>query len=153
VAEFNTGFNIIGFNEVAGYSYSEALSATLNSVPGEEDDIFRIDWEPDGTLRRRPSYFALKALSERLEGWRFLGPAPSSPGVFLYRFQRARDQQVVAWATRKGEIVELPGRPRRAVDRSGDELARPPSGTVTLGPSPVYFELDSAASAASESKS
>jgi len=97
--------------------------------------------EKDGTLRRRPSFDALRTLNRRLEGSTFLGPLPAADGAFLYHFARGDGEQVVGWALKPGVGAELPSSPRRAVGRNGQDLSVPTSTTVILGPSPVYFEL------------
>ncbi len=46
ISEFNTGFNVKGFNGVAGWDYTEASTA---GGDGDADD-FLITLDPDGTL-------------------------------------------------------------------------------------------------------
>ena len=41
VSELNTGFNVLGFNGVAGYSFNDAVSAAV---------AFSVELDPDGTL-------------------------------------------------------------------------------------------------------
>ncbi len=44
--------------------------------------------EPDGTLRRRPSWYALKTLITMLDGATFTSALPTGDDTWLYRFER-----------------------------------------------------------------
>lgn len=97
--------------------------------------------EPDGSLRRRPSWYAMKTLVTELSGATFSGSLPSPADVWLYRFDRAADVVVVAWSLAGGRSAQLPAPVERATSRGGEQL-RPPSGvTIAVGPSPVYYVL------------
>ncbi len=98
-------------------------------------------FEPDGTLRLRPSYFALKTLSLQLEGATSLGPIDSPPDTYIFRFETKDGDRLVAWALESGVTVELPSQPQAAVDRDGLVLKTPASASVLLGPSPIYFDV------------
>jgi tRNA A-37 threonylcarbamoyl transferase component Bud32 len=98
--------------------------------------------EPDGTLRRRPAWHAMKTLARQLEGTTFNGPIPGPEGVWLYRFQRNDREVVVAWSLEGGRTAELPGTVVRATSRDGAEMAVPDGGRIEVGPSPVYYDLE-----------
>ncbi|HSN54712.1 MAG TPA: lipopolysaccharide kinase InaA family protein [Candidatus Sulfomarinibacteraceae bacterium] len=98
--------------------------------------------EPDGSLRRRPAWHALRTLIAELEGTTFLGPLAAPDGVWLYRFRRPDDEVVVAWSLEPDRHADLPAPASRAIGRDGDELP-PPDGTrIDVGPSPVYYILE-----------
>ncbi len=97
-------------------------------------------FEPDGTLRLRPSYRALKTLTAQLDGATSLGPLESPYGTYVFRFETNGGQLLVAWALNPGARVELPGVPRGVVDRDGRPGEVPDSASVVLGPSPMYFD-------------
>jgi len=98
--------------------------------------------ESDGTLRRRPGYKALRALSARLADSVFQGPLPAPQGAFLYHFARDGEQLVMGWSVEPGVTVALPRAAGRTVDRDGRDLSIPRRTDVVLGPSPVYFSLE-----------
>ncbi|MEN8163682.1 MAG: lipopolysaccharide kinase InaA family protein [Acidobacteriota bacterium] len=98
-------------------------------------------FEPDGALRLRPSYHALKTLIGRLHGATSLGPIESPEGTYVFRFERNGGQRLVAWALEPGATVELPSKPQSAVDRDGAVIDIPASSSVVVGPSPVFFEM------------
>jgi tRNA A-37 threonylcarbamoyl transferase component Bud32 len=95
----------------------------------------------DGSLAARPSYHALRELNRRLDGAIFHGPLPAPAGAYLYRFTRGDEEVVVGWAIEGGVAAELPRPPLAAFERDGAPLPTPPDRQVTLGSSPVYFEL------------
>jgi tRNA A-37 threonylcarbamoyl transferase component Bud32 len=95
--------------------------------------------EPDGSLRRRPSHLALATLVRQLDGTTCLGPAPSPPGTFVYRFDSSEGPLEVAWSVASGARAELGFVPRRAIDRDGSGLRVEPRREVEVGPSPVYY--------------
>ncbi|RLE31538.1 MAG: hypothetical protein DRJ61_11220, partial [Acidobacteria bacterium] len=97
--------------------------------------------EPDGTLRLRSSYRALKTLADLLDGAISLGPLPSPEGAWAFTFQRGDTERIVAWSLTPGVRIDLPGTPRAVVDRDGRALETPKSSAVVLGPSPQYFEM------------
>jgi len=97
--------------------------------------------EPDGSLRRRPAWQALRTLISELEGATFHGPLAGPAGTYLLRFSRRDDEIIVGWSlTSKGNGA-LPGPARSAVSRDGRSLPTPASIDVVLGPSPVYYHL------------
>jgi tRNA A-37 threonylcarbamoyl transferase component Bud32 len=98
--------------------------------------------EPDGTLRRRPAFSALKTLIAELEGATFTGPLPAADGVWLYRFERETDHVVVAWSLEEGRAAELPAPADRATGLDGEDLPVPDGTTIGVGPSPVYYVLE-----------
>jgi hypothetical protein len=95
----------------------------------------------DGSLRRRPSWHALRTLIDQVEGANFEGPLPVRDGAFLYRFTRNGDEVVVGWSVSRGARAVLPRTVVAAVSRDGESLKVPDSTSVELGPSPVYFLL------------
>ena len=51
ISEFHTTFDILGFNQVAGYSYSDSSAAGGLGIGGTTSDAdFRIDEDGDGTV-------------------------------------------------------------------------------------------------------
>jgi tRNA A-37 threonylcarbamoyl transferase component Bud32 len=98
--------------------------------------------EPNGSLRRRPSWYALKTLIAELEGTVFLGPMPAPAGGYLYRFDRAGDTIVVAWSLEPGGEADLPRPAARATNRDGAEIPTPDGLRIETGPSPVYYLLE-----------
>jgi hypothetical protein len=99
--------------------------------------------EPDGSLRRRAAWHALRTLIAELEGTTFLGRLAAPDGVWLYRFRRLDDEVVVAWSLEPDRHADLPAPASRAIGRDGDELP-PPDGTrILVAPSPVYYTLAS----------
>jgi len=97
--------------------------------------------DPAGEMRRRPSFTALRALNSLVEGSSFLGPLPSDPGSFLYRFRRQGVDLVAAWSLEPGARGLLRDRPVAAFDRGGEEVDPPRSAEVELGPSPRYLVM------------
>jgi hypothetical protein len=99
--------------------------------------------EPDGSLRRRPGWFAMKTLVAELGGAVFTGVLPSPDGVWLYRFKRGNSTVVVAWSLAEGGRAELPATATNATGRDGGELPLPDGPSIVTGPSPVYYQLES----------
>jgi tRNA A-37 threonylcarbamoyl transferase component Bud32 len=97
--------------------------------------------EPDGALRRRPAWHAMRTLAAELEGTVFHGPSPTPEGVWIYRFERSDNTVVVAWSLESGRTAELPGPAARATSRDGAELPVPSGTSVEVNPSPVYYLL------------
>ena len=97
--------------------------------------------EPDGRLRRRPAYSALKTLAAHLEGTTFLGPLPAPDGASLYRFAGDGGEVVMGWSVEPGVAATLPCAAVRASDRDGRDLPITTRPDVVLGPSPVYYVL------------
>ncbi len=98
--------------------------------------------EPDGTLRRRPSFETLKTLNTELGEATFTEALPVPENTWLYRFARGGETVVVAWSLEENGAAELPGPARRATIRDGVEVL-PPDGTrISVGPSPVYYLLE-----------
>jgi tRNA A-37 threonylcarbamoyl transferase component Bud32 len=98
--------------------------------------------EPDGSLRRRPSWYALKTLIAELDGATFTGTLPAPGTARLYGFDRGGEIVVVAWSLEENGAAELPGLARRATTRDGVEMHPPRGTTITTGPSPVYYVLE-----------
>ncbi|MEX1310650.1 MAG: lipopolysaccharide kinase InaA family protein [Candidatus Sulfomarinibacteraceae bacterium] len=98
--------------------------------------------EPDGALRRRPGWYALKTLVSEVGGATFTGVLPSPEGVWLYRFERGGRTVVVAWSLGGGGRAELPARAVKATGRDGGELPLPDGPSIATGPSPVYYRLE-----------
>ena len=98
--------------------------------------------EPDGSLRRRPGWFALKTLIAEVGGAAFTGVLPSPEDVRLYRFERGDHAVVVAWSLAEGGRAELPSPVVNATGRDGGELPLPDGSTIVTGPSPVYYQLE-----------
>jgi tRNA A-37 threonylcarbamoyl transferase component Bud32 len=96
----------------------------------------------DGSLRRRPSWHALRTLIEQVEGAAFMGPLPAPDGAFLYHFTRGGDEVVVGWSVSKGVRATLPRPVAEVVSRDGRPLTAPDGTEVGLGPSPTYFHLE-----------
>jgi hypothetical protein len=97
--------------------------------------------EPDGGLRRRPSYEAMGTLIRMLDGWTFTGPLETREGAFLYRFVRGTSCRLVGWAVRPEMVADIPSRPTRVSSRDGRELPVSDGTTVTLGPSPCFVDI------------
>jgi tRNA A-37 threonylcarbamoyl transferase component Bud32 len=97
--------------------------------------------EGDGSLRRRPSWHALKTLVEQVGGAEFLGPLPVPEGSYLYHFTRHDHEFAVGWSVEEGQRAELPRPCAEAMSRGGERQATPDSLEVVLGPSPSYFHL------------
>jgi len=95
----------------------------------------------DGSLQARPSFSALRELNRRLDGATFHGPLPAPGGAHLYRFTQGGDELVVGWALDGSVEAELPKPPVAACDRDGAPLPALSGRRITVGPSPVYFEI------------
>jgi hypothetical protein len=98
--------------------------------------------EPDGSLRRRPAWHALKTLVSELEGATFHGPLPPPDGAFLHHFTQRGEELVVGWGVTPKLPATLPRPCRSAVSRDGHHLSTPEGTEVLLGPSPVYYHLE-----------
>ena len=97
--------------------------------------------EPDGTLRRRPSWYALKTLNDVLDGATFTGSLPAPDDTWLYRFERDGETVVVAWSLEETVAADLPGPARLAITRDGAEIKAPSGTAIDATPSPVYYVL------------
>ena len=97
--------------------------------------------EPDGTLRRRPSWYGLKTLNDVLNGATFTGSLPSPENTWLYRFERNGGTVVVAWSLDETVAADLPGPAGRAITRDGAEMDPPKGTAITTTPSPVFYIL------------
>jgi hypothetical protein len=97
--------------------------------------------EPDGTLRRRPSWYALKTLNDELDGAVFTGCLRSPEDTWLYRFERGGETVIVAWSLGETSAADLPAPARRVVIRDGAEIKPPTGTTIVATPSPVYYIL------------
>ena len=95
----------------------------------------------DGSLRRRPSWYAMQTMILHLEGATFVGPLPAPAGAYLYRFTRDGAETVVGWSLSPGTRAVLPQPALAAISRDGEALPVPDGAEVDLGPSPVYFQL------------
>jgi hypothetical protein len=98
--------------------------------------------EPDGVLRRRPSWHAMRTLIAELEGSIFTGPLPAPEGVWLYRFRREGESVVVAWSLEAGRAADLPSPAVGVASRDGASLPIPDGTRIEVGPSPVYYLLE-----------
>ncbi|MGH9464764.1 MAG: lipopolysaccharide kinase InaA family protein, partial [Thermoanaerobaculia bacterium] len=98
--------------------------------------------EADGTLRRRPSFAALKTLTERLEGATFVGPLTVPAPARLYRFRLTDGRErLVGWSTGAPVAVDLPGVPASVFDRDGAAQPLPTRPRLELTSSPRYIDL------------
>ena len=95
----------------------------------------------DGSLRRRPSWYAMQTMIRHLEGATFIGPLPAPDGAYLYRFTRDSDETVVGWSISPGARAVLPRPAVEAVSRDGEVLPPLDGPEIELGPSPVYYRL------------
>jgi hypothetical protein len=95
----------------------------------------------DGSLRRRPSWDALRTLIDQVEGATFIGPLPTPKGAFLYHFLRGGDDLVVGWSMTKNLKACLPRSASDATSRDGEMIRVPDGIEIDLGPSPVYYRL------------
>lgn len=95
----------------------------------------------DGSLRRRPSWHALKTLIGQLEGAVFDGPLTAPPGAYLYNFRRDRSDVMVGWSLEPGARATLPRPAKVVVSRDGGTIPASPGREVVLGPSPTYYHL------------
>jgi len=97
--------------------------------------------ESDGSLRRRPSWHALRTLRATLGDARFTQQLPSPRGSWIYEFNTAEGLVLAAWSLAKETRVELPKAPIECRSRDGQELPLPKGVTVSLHPSVQYFRL------------
>jgi hypothetical protein len=98
--------------------------------------------EPDGSLRRRPAFDALRTLNTELDGATFTGSLPAPEDTWLYRFERGGETVVVAWSLAEGGRAVLPGPARTVTTRDGANVPPPDGVEISTGPSPIYFHLD-----------
>ena len=98
--------------------------------------------EPNGILRRRGSWQAMKTLIAELEGATFTGALPAPENTWLYRFERDGGTVVVAWSLDENGTAELPSPAQRVITRDGAERKSPEGTTITTGPAPVYYLLN-----------
>lgn len=92
ISEFNTGFEVLGFNGVAGWSYSEAAAT---GGPGNGTG-FSIDLDPDGTLD-----FELDPNNSFLdigENITFFFQSNQSPGLDSYNLVNSEVGTAVSYA-------------------------------------------------------
>lgn len=95
----------------------------------------------DGSLRRRPAWYALRTLIAQLDGAVFQRPLAAPDGVYLYHFNRGDREIVVGWSVEAGIRATLP-RPCDEIFLRDGERGPVPSGCeVVLGPSPAYYYL------------
>ena len=101
--------------------------------------------QPDGALRRRPSFAALATLERELAGSLCHGPQPAPAGTRLYRFTRPAGGELWAgWSLAGARRAALPAAPLRAAGRGGEPLALAAGAEVELLPAVRYFELPAA---------
>ncbi len=101
-----------------------------------------VDPADDGSLRRRPSYEALRVLAQRLAGATFLGPLAAPANARLYHFRTADGRETaVGWSTAESASARLPRPAVEVAGRGGEPLPAPDSEAVELTPSPRYFRL------------
>ena len=97
----------------------------------------------DDTLRRRPSFNALRTLIAQLEDTVAHGPIPSPPGTLVHRFTHPqRGGVLVGWAVGEDVTFETSSSAERIVTRDGLEIA--PSDSIRLTASPQYIWLSGA---------
>lgn len=94
-----------------------------------------IDSRPE-KWRKRPSFYALKSLTERLEGSLFLEKMPHS-GLFIFLFRKQERQFAVCWTQHTSVEHIFSRRVLRVEDRDGNEIPIR-DNRVPLGPSPLY---------------
>lgn len=93
-----------------------------------------------GDWRRRPGYFALKCLVERLKNSIFLEKVPH-PEAFIFKFRKAGRIFAVCW-TKEGIVEPHFSRQVLSVEsRDGEEIALK-NGCIKIGPSPRYVYFD-----------
>ncbi len=109
--------------------------------------------EADGALHRRPSFVALATMARVLRGARFLGPLDSqsdnqsqsedqSPGTYLYRFEAADGQTILAcWTTGSPREVALPGVAEHIILQNGASSDNKACEVIRLMPSIQYVYL------------
>jgi hypothetical protein len=97
--------------------------------------------ESGDTLRRRPSWDALRTLIDQVDGAVFYGPLPAPDGTFLYSFSCDSGEMVVGWSVSRGVRASLPRAAVAVTSRDGDSLPVPDEAEIELGPSPVYYRL------------
>jgi hypothetical protein len=97
-----------------------------------------IDSRPE-KWRKRPSFFALKSLVERLDGSLFLEKIPHSK-IWMFLFCRQDEQFAVCWTVDSSVEHVFSRRVLRMEDRYGEEILVK-DNRVLFGPSPrfVYF--------------
>jgi len=100
----------------------------------------------NGDLRVRPAYRAFATMLRELQGATFLGPLPQATdsAARVYRFTRPDGTELaVAWsADNTPATVTLPRPAKRATTRDGGEGPLPEATAITVGPSPVYLDLE-----------
>lgn len=97
----------------------------------------------DGSRRRRPAWYAMRTMIDRLEGAVFNGPLPAPAGAHLYDFRREDGPDlVVGWSLEGSARAVLPRPAVEVVGRDGDRLEGAAGREVDLGPSPTYFHLE-----------
>ena len=94
-----------------------------------------IDSRPE-KWRKRPSFFALKSLVERIEGSLFVKKIPHTD-AFIFLFRKQKTQFAVCWSLNSSVEYMFSQHVLRAESRDGKELPVQDNG-VQLGPSPVY---------------
>lgn len=94
-----------------------------------------IDSRPE-KWRKRPSFYAMKSLTERLEGSLFLEKMSHS-GLNIFLFRKQESQFAVCWTQHTSVEHIFSRRVLRVEDRDGNEVPIR-DNRVHLGPSPLY---------------
>ncbi len=98
-----------------------------------------VDREDGGTLRRRPSFFALKELIAEVDGATFERRLESPAGTYLLEFRRGDGVGVlVGWGGGGAVEVELPRGMVEVADRDGREVGVGGAGRLAVGGSVRY---------------
>ncbi|MEZ5330692.1 MAG: lipopolysaccharide kinase InaA family protein [Thermoanaerobaculia bacterium] len=98
--------------------------------------------EEDGTLRRRPSFLALRTLAERLAGTTFVGPAKVPSPAHVYRFEtREGTTRIAAWSSGDRVTAPLSAPIRSALDRDGRPVDLAGRRRVELTGSVLWLDL------------
>ena len=95
----------------------------------------------DGSLRRRPAWYALRTLIAELDGAVSHGPLATPDGAYLYLFRRDHREIVVGWSLTAGIMPRCRGSVKRFFHVTAREFRPHPGAEVTLGPSPTYYHL------------
>lgn len=98
--------------------------------------------ESDGSLRKRPSFQALRTLTTQLGGSRSRGPEPGqAAGCHVYRFERDDGTTIRAvWSERTSDTWQLPKSVIEVVGQDGRSKT-PDGDLLEIGPSVQYVHL------------
>lgn len=90
--------------------------------------------------RRRPAFFALKCMAQRLESTIFVERIPH-PKAFIFLFREEKGFFAVCW-TKEGTAEHIfPQRIRKVENRDGEEIVLK-SDRIRIGPAPRYVYFD-----------